>query len=713
MAPRARNRNFLPILLGIGAILGLAVLGYGAPARAAAGPWLDQEQARLRLIAGDRIDETVRVGLQFALQPGWKIYWRAPGDAGYPPTVDWSDSDNLAKAEMLWPVPHRFSLFGLETFGYSDEVVLPVDGRMERPGETVRLRANVDYLICEQICIPRQAMLSLDLPPGVSASSSEGALIDSYRTLVPGDGTAVGLSLQGAMLTGDMEKPVLRVTASSQTPFQTPDVLIEAPPGFSFGKPETELRDGGMIAVLDLPVVGAPAQAVLEGKRLTLTVTDGQRGMEREVVARFADSASGGAGGLAALASVLGLAFLGGLILNLMPCVLPVLSLKLLAVAKQSGRARGDIRAGFLASAAGILVSFLVLAGAAIALKSLGLRVGWGIQFQQPLFLAAMALVVTLFAYNLFGFFEISLPRWAAALGVSGSAPGKAVSARRQLGNHFLTGAFATLLATPCSAPFLGTALGFALARGPSEIVLIFSTLGLGLALPYLLIAASPRLIGWLPRPGAWMVILKRILGLALAGTAVWLLSVLVAQVGLVATFGVGALLIGLGLVLWHGHAGGERRFATPALAGILAVAAVALPAALAERAGQGEPAQISVATGEWQPFEPDRIAGLVAQGKIVFVDITADWCITCRVNKALVLDKEQVLERLKADNVIAMRGDWTRPSDEISRYLERFGRYGIPFDAVYGPGSPAGVALPELLSVDEVLQMLDRAGGV
>ena len=716
MVSRARNRNFLPILLGISAILGLAVLGYGTPGRAAAGPWLDQEQARLRLIVGDRIGETVRVGLQFALQPGWKIYWRAPGDAGYPPTVDWAGSDNLAEAEMLWPVPHRFSLFGLETFGYSDEVVLPVDGRMERPGETVRLRANVDYLICEQICIPRQAMLSLDLPPGAPASSPEGALVDSYRALVPGDGTAVGLSLQEAVLTGDMEKPVLRVTARSQSPFQAPDVLIEAPPGFSFGKPKTDVRDGGMTAVLDLPVVGAPAQAVLEGKRLTLTITDGQRGMERDVIARFADSASNGAGGLAALASVLGLAFLGGLILNLMPCVLPVLSLKLLAVAKQSGRARGDIRAGFLASAAGILVSFLVLAGAAIALKSLGLRVGWGIQFQQPLFLAAMALVVTLFAYNLFGFFEISLPRWAAALGSSGSAPGKVASARRRLGNHFLTGAFATLLATPCSAPFLGTALGFALARGPREIVLIFATLGLGLALPYLLIAASPRLIEWLPRPGAWMVVLKRILGLALAGTAVWLLSVLVAQVGLVVTFGVGALLIGLGLVLWHGHAGGERRFATPALAGILAVAAVALPAALAERAEQDRaaaaPIQASVAAGEWQPFEPAQIAGLVAQGKIVFVDITADWCITCQVNKTLVLDKEQVRERLNADNVIAMRGDWTLPSDEISLYLERFGRYGIPFDAVYGPGSPAGVALPELLSVDQVLQTLDRAGG-
>lgn len=717
---RAEKRYFLPILLGFSMILGLALLGQVGGAQAAAGPWLDQEQARLRLIAGDRArdqaGETIRAGLQFELQPGWKIYWRAPGDAGYPPKVDWNGSDNLAEAEVLWPVPHRFSLFGLETFGYSDEVVLPVDVRVERPGEAVRIQANVDYLICEQICIPRQAVLSLDVPPGEVALSPEGALIDRYRALVPGDGTAVGLTLLEVVLIGDMSKPILRVTARSETRFQAPDVLVEAPPGFSFGRPEVDVRDGGTIAVIDVPVVGAPAQAVLEGKRLTLTITDGPRGMEREIITRFAESARGGTGGLAALASILGFAFLGGLILNLMPCVLPVLSLKLLAVAKLSGRARGMVRAGFLASAAGILVSFLVLAGAIIVLKTLGLRVGWGIQFQQPVFLAVMALVVTLFAYNLFGIFEIALPRWAGALAGGGSTPLEAQSARRQLGNHFVTGVFATLLATPCSAPFLGTALGFALARGPSEILMIFTALGIGLALPYLLIAANPRLIGWLPRPGAWMVVLKRILGVLLAGTALWLLSILVAQVGLGATFGVGALLIGFGLVLCHGHAGGERRFATPAMAGILAVAAVALPAALAGRAGQGvataRSTQASAAVGEWQPFEPDRIAGLVAQGKTVFVDVTADWCITCLVNKTLVLDSERVRARFAADTVITMRGDWTLPSDEISRYLERFGRYGIPFDAVYGPGSPAGAALPELLSIDKVLQTLDQAVG-
>jgi suppressor for copper-sensitivity B len=726
---RSFFRSFLSLFLGFGGALAIGLMGQGPTARAAAGPWLDQEQARLRLIAGGgapAADGAIALGLHFALQPGWKIYWRSPGDAGYPPHMDWRGSDNLAEAEMRWPVPHRFSLFGLETFGYSDEVVLPIEARPERPGEAMHLRANVTYLVCAEICIPREAALSLDLPGGSLALSPEAALIDQFRALIPGDGSGVGLSLQEAVITGTSETPVLRVTARSESSFLAPDVLVEAPPGFSFGKPQTDLRVGGTVAVLRVPIVGAPAQGVLEGKRLTLTITDGQRGMEQAIVTRFADPAT--AGGFAALAGILGLAFLGGLILNLMPCVLPVLSLKLLSVAKQGGRARGEIRAGFLASAAGILLSFLVLAAGAIALKAFGLRVGWGIQFQQPLFLAGMALVVTLFAYNLFGFFEITLPRWAADLGSMGptpdlgsrgfgsGAPGSGpLRSGRHLGGHFLTGAFATLLATPCSAPFLGTALGFALARGASEILMIFGALGLGLALPYLLIAVHPNLVAWLPRPGPWMVVMRRILGLALLATAVWLLSILMVQVGLMVTLGVVALLLGLGLVLWHGHAGGERRFATPALAGVLAVAAVALPAALAERSDPAAVARVTpvaAVAGDWQPFAPDRIAGLVAQGKTVFVDVTADWCITCRVNKKLVLDSAQVRNRLAAADVIAMRGDWTLPSDEISLYLERFGRYGIPFDAVYGPGAPAGVALPELLSIDGVLQTLDRAGG-
>lgn len=730
------NARFSPLFALFAGFL--AILSGVPAAQAAASPWLDHEQARVRLIAASNAvgeADTINLGLQFELEPGWKIYWRSPGDAGFPPVLDWSASDNLESAEMAWPVPHRFSLFGLETFGYSDEVVLPIQASLSRPGEALHLKAGLRYLVCEEICIPHNAELSLDLPTGTAASARETLLIEQFRGLVPGDGSKVGLALEATALTGTAEAPLLEVAARSERPFEAPDLLVEGPPGYSFGKPEVSLAEDGRLAILRLASARGPAaEGVIEGKRLIVTLTDGRRGLETEVVARYADPAAATTGTLGAasdgrpgpapgptlsLAAILGLALLGGLILNLMPCVLPVLSIKLLSVVSHGGRERGPVRIGFLASAAGILFSFLLLAGAAIALKSGGMAVGWGIQFQQPVFLSAMAVIVTLFALNLFGLFEIPLPGFLAGLATVGAqrggAPADGAPAdggpadgpghQESLAGHFLTGAFATLLATPCSAPFLGTAVGFALASGPGEILAVFAALGLGLALPYLLIAALPSLATALPRPGPWMIWLRRVLGLALLATTLWLLSVLAVQIGSLATLLAAALLAVLALVFGFG-----RRLPRSAAAGLAlatAVAAVVLPAAFETRP-EATPA---AAAGDWEPLDTARIAQYVAEGRVVFVDVTADWCITCQVNKTLVIDSAAVAERLfGAESVVTMRGDWTLPSQAITDYLTSFGRYGIPFNAVYGPGAPDGQALPELLSVEAVMDALDRA---
>ena len=698
-------------------------------ARAAATPWLDHEQAQVRLIAAQGAvgeADSLSLGLQFKLQPGWKIYWRSPGDAGFPPSLDWSASENLADAAFSWPVPYRFSLFGLETFGYAEEVVLPIEARLDRPGEAVSLRAALRYLICEEICIPYDGELVLSLPAGSAAPARETLLIEQYRARVPGDGSAVGLSLESAALGGSTEAPVLEVAARSERPFEAPDLLVEAPPGYSFGKPEVRLAEEGRLAHLRLASLRGPAaEGVVEGKRLTLTLTDGRRGLETQVVARFAEppagllngtaplgSAPGAAAPSLSLATILALALLGGLILNLMPCVLPVLSIKLLSVVSHGGSDKGPVRIGFLASAAGILFSFLVLAGAAIALKSAGMAAGWGIQFQQPLFLSAMTAIVTLFALSLFGLFEIPLPGFLSGLAAVGGdrGPGQGGGGGdHSLLGHFLTGAFATLLATPCSAPFLGTAVGFALASGAAEILLVFVALGLGLSLPYLLIAAVPSLATALPRPGPWMVWLRRVLGLALLATAVWLLSVLAVQIGATGSLLAGALLAAVALAIALG-----RRTARTAAAGLaLAVGlgaglgAVALPLAFESR----QPVASEVADQDWEPLDTGRIAALVAEGRVVLVDVTADWCITCQVNKRLVLDSATIRERLGGSGeVVAMRGDWTLPDPAITDYLASFGRYGIPFNAVYGPGLPNGEALPELLTVEAVLGSLARA---
>ena len=303
-----------------------------------------------------------------------------------------------------------------------------------------------------------------------------------------------------------------------------------------------------------------------------------------------------------------------------------------------------------------------------------------------------MTLVCMLFAANLWGLFEIPLPAFLGKLG-----EGQAGS--------FTTGVFATLLATPCSAPFVGTAVAFALSRGSAETVSVFLAMGLGLALPYLAVAAWPRLATALPKPGRWMIWLRIVLGFALAATAAWLLTILLSLSGMVPAIALAALCAVLVIWLWQARA----TFRLPGAA-LLMAAGIALPAAL--------PSATPNATGElaidkiWQPFSQDRLAVLVADGQTVFVDVTADWCITCKANKAAVLNRGEVSERLSGDEIVALKADWTRPDPAIQQYLASFGRYGIPFNAVYGPGAPAGIALPELLTEGAVLAAIKKAAG-
>jgi len=699
---------------GVVAALILFTAGAAEAADTGASEWARADESAVRLISATSAVGSateLRAGLEFTLQPHWKTYWRSPGDAGFPVTVDWAGSRNLAAAELTWPVPHRFSVYGLETFGYEDQVVLPIAVRPEIPGQPVVLIAKVNYLASSAICIPRDAQLRLELPAGPAAPTDNAQLINRFVAQVPGDGARQGLSLDRVALGGTTDHPLLDVVASSAiTPFDKPDVIVEAPTGLYFSAPAVNISDGGMRATFQLPITLDTSEPPLKDAALTLTLADGVRGLEQKVIAGVGIgdatqpvAAMSSATALApSFVAMLLVALLGGLILNVMPCVLPVLSLKLLGLIGHDGENRRHVRLGFLASAAGILVAFAGLAAVLVALKGMGSAVGWGIQFQQPWFLIAMMLVLTLFAANLWGWFEIPVPAVIGRLAGIGN--------HTSLAGQFGTGVFATLLATPCSAPFVGTAVAFALARGPLEILAIFLALGLGFAAPYLLVAALPAIAQLLPRPGRWMIVLRRMLGLLLAGTAVWLLTILAGTVGHTAIWVIVGLVLAMTVALWAAHRLPiPLRPASPIAVIALALAAFVVPTQIAtSRSTPG----VNLPAGFWKPFDQAAIARLVAEGKTVFVDVTADWCVTCIVNKRLILDSTAVNARLTAPDVTAMQADWTRPDDGIARFLAANNRYGIPFNAVYGPGAPEGIVLPELLTERAVLDALAKAAG-
>ncbi len=408
--------------------------------------------------------------------------------------------------------------------------------------------------------------------------------------------------------------------------------------------------------------------------------------------------ASGGGGSLV-LTLLLGL--LGGLILNAMPCVLPVLSLKVFGLVRSAGAGRSGVVVGALATAAGILLSFWARAVAAIGARAAGAAIGWGIQFQQPAFVAVLAVVVVLFCLNLWGLFEVQLPGAVARrIGDGG---------REGLAGHLASGLFATLMATPCSAPFLGTAIGFALGQEAKTVLAVFTAIGFGMALPYLVLAAAPGAARLLPRPGAWMEKLKVVMGFLLAGAAIWLFYVLSGQISPERLAFVELAMLALALFVWaRGRAGGFGRKA--AWLGIAAsIAAVVGLAA----GGAGEAPQAARAGGgeliAWTPFDRTEAEGLAREGRLVFVDVTADWCFTCKVNERLVLETPEVAAAFGRYDVVPMKADWTRRDDGIARYLAEFGRYGIPFYLLYRPGAEPHL-FSELLTTREVLAALQES---
>lgn len=643
----------------------------------------------------DLAKHTVQGLLEVKLAADWKTYWRSPGEGGVAPSINWDMSSNITKVDWQWPLPKRYEFLGVETLGYKHDVIFPLSIHINDMNKPVFLSGKLTMSSCTSICVLTDYELSFDFLPSKLLPSTEAMfLYNKGESQVPKSSPTVTLN---TISYNKAEKKVT-VVATNTTGWQQPDVIIDgdtqAAKDTSFLKPTTTIKGNTLYATL--PVTSWFGTPKLIGQPLHVTI--GDHDLAVEITAKATDTPVNIPNTNSNLLKIIGLALIGGLILNIMPCVLPVLGMKLSSITSAQGLARRQIRTQFLASAAGIIVSFWLLAAFLTVMKLSGQALGWGIQFQNPWFISAMIAITVLFGANMLGLFEIRLSSntntWLATKGDSS-----------HLG-HFIQGMFATLLATPCSAPFLGTAVAFALGADLVTLFAIFTALALGMAAPWLLIALFPQLATLMPKPGIWMDRVKTLFGLMMLATSVWLLSLMTSFFNATVVWGLGAVI--LAAILWLLGRKKGRKIVIITLAVMLLGAGASLFTGSLTANKWATPLP---ADHHWIPLDTAQIATEVAQGKTVFVDVTAQWCITCKANKIGVILQEPVYSALDNKNIVLMRGDWTKPSDYVTGFLQSHGRFGVPFNIVYGPNAPKGIELPVILSSDSVLDALKKAG--
>ena len=663
--------------------------------------------------------QTIHVALRQSILKGWHTYWRNAGDSGEATAIKWTLPPGWTASDFTWPTPHRLPVGPLVNYGYEGEVLLPVALTAPadaKPGQTVTLSGAATFLVCAEVCIPENATLTLKVPVTAAAAPADpqwGPKIAAVLAAAPkpagltgafekqGQGLKLaitGAALKGADLAGAYFYPFSGTVidhAQPQVVERGPDGLtLTITPGYDFqgASPPKELA--GVLA--------------LEGKAYEVTAPAGPppagaSGLGPPPVKMAAPAGAANLG----LASAALFALIGGLILNLMPCVFPVLAMKAASLAGHGGDQALARRQG-VAFGVGVLATFLALAGLLIALRAAGAQLGWGFQLQDPPVVAALALLMLAVGLNLSGVFEV---------GTSLQGLGSGLAGKGGLGGSFFTGVLAVVVAAPCTAPFMGPALGWALTQPPVAALLVFLALGIGFALPFVAVAFVPGLLTRLPRPGAWMDTFRKALAFPMYGTAVWLVWVLTVQAGSDAVPRILAAAVLVALAAWlygmaqHRAVNGGR--AAPLTALAVAVAAVAIAGGAFwptyTLAGATQTAA-ETAKLEYEPYTPARLAALRAEGRPVLVNYTAAWCVSCQVNDRVALSTKAVSEALTRNNAVYLKADWTQRDSAIAAELASFGRAGVPLYLVYGVKGGDPAILPSILTQGLVVKALDAA---
>ena len=675
-----------------------------APLRAAT-----PSHVQASLVAADATVQpghALTVALRFLHDPHWHTYWLNPG-TGLPTKLEWKLPPGWTAGDIQWPAPHVLTDRTGATIGngYNDELFLPVTLTPPadlKPGENVELKASAEWLMCEDVCIPGSANLALTLAVSADAPHPDATWGAKIRATVAGLPRAdaawkVAASRTAKTVTLLVTPAAAGAPAPTDLHFFSDDNLV----AYELPQPAKPDGHGGFVLTLPVSPDGPPDAKKLLG---VLTSESGWlaggalRGLrvETEFGAPIAAATAPAPAAAGSLLGTLVLALVGGLILNLMPCVFPVLGIKILGFVNQAGHDKKKVVAHGLVFAAGVLLSFWTLAGVLAVLRAGGSQLGWGFQLQSPAFVFALAAVMLVFAMNMSGVFEF---------GLRATAVGAELQMKSGFAGSFFTGVLATIVATPCSAPFLAPALGAALALSTAESFLIFTCIAVGLAAPYLLLSIFPGAVKVLPRPGAWMETFKQFMAFPLYATVGYLVWVLAGQTtdeGLQnALFGL--VLVALGVWIYGrwtapGASAGRVRFG---VAGLIVITAAG--------AWLGWPRVATKADIVWEPWSPEAVAKLRGEGRIVYVDFTARWCATCQANKKLVFHSDDVLKYFAEKKIATLRGDWTNRDPRITAELAAYNRSAVPFNLIWLPGKDEPVLLPELLSAGTVLDALKK----
>ncbi len=661
-------------------------------------PWKKPEPVQAELVSRfhDAVPGTeFEIGLLLRHDSKWHTYWKSTGDTGLPTRIQWSLPQGWHASEILWPTPDVFKIGDLVNYGYGDEVLLPV--RISVPasakvGSVQDIKAEVSWLMCADQCVPGKASLTL----AVQVADKDGGATKA-STLFEASHTAMPSPLSDASGVFDPKTHAVRVTFKSTEPFHHFYVFAEGDDSVVvYGAPQSVSRSADKISVTlqgtDELKAGSQFSGVFAADGGPLK--GGWAGsfsvpLESGTVAAPTVSDDTPQTGLSSWLAV-AMAFIGGLILNVMPCVFPVLSLKILSLVQD--RQRINLPLHGVVFTLGVLLTMLVLAGVLIAVKSAGISVGWGFQLQSPIFVASLAVIFAAISVNLLGWFEFSCVR------VSGG------SYSNSLLNCFATGVLAVVAASPCTAPFMGAALGYALTASIRESIFIFLALGLGMSLPWLVLSLFPVLTAWMPKPGAWMNVFRKLMAIPMLLTMIWLLWVLSQQVSFTALVLYIAAVISLCVCLFLY---GKLQFSllTAKLPIVLSAACAVLLFAAASSPLFRQPDAAVQAADAWSP---QAVENALKAGKPVFVDFTASWCVTCQANKIAVLDREDIRKAFKQHGVVFLVADWTNQNPDITQALESFGRSGVPLYILYSPDGKTTV-LPELLTKNIVIEALDK----